>query len=89
MVGFAVQALQAAADPARQQAIHMQALAEQQRVSGCGDKRGLLWLDGGGAARQRRRDAVDRERRLWAEAGGAGVSYCRVGLWVGCTRGMW
>lgn len=32
MVGFAVQALQAAADPARQQAIHMQALSEQQQV---------------------------------------------------------
>jgi alkylation response protein AidB-like acyl-CoA dehydrogenase len=32
MVGFAVQALQAAGDPARQQTIHMQALAEQQKV---------------------------------------------------------
>jgi hypothetical protein len=33
MVGFAVQALQASGDPPRQQAIHMQALAEQQEVS--------------------------------------------------------
>lgn len=40
MVGFAVQALQAAADPARQQAIHTQALAEQQKVSSSRGARG-------------------------------------------------
>jgi hypothetical protein len=34
MVGFAVQALQAAAEPARQAAIHAQALVEQQQVRG-------------------------------------------------------
>lgn len=46
MVGFAVQALQATADPARQQAIHMQALAEQQKVGWTlGDCRGWLGPD--------------------------------------------
>jgi hypothetical protein len=40
MVGFAVQALQSAGDPGRQQAIHMQALAEQQKVSSWGGSGG-------------------------------------------------
>jgi hypothetical protein len=44
MVGFAVQALQAAGDPPRQQAIHMQALAEQQEVSPEGAGCRASWL---------------------------------------------